>query len=64
MKRYLHKLSRDVRVHYSISDIESEQEVHVEHDLLDMLLVRNLTKIGGQKETSHILVYILQASYL
>ena len=36
MKRYLHKLSRDVRVHYSISDIESEQEVHVEHDLLDI----------------------------
>ena len=37
MKRYLHKLSRDIRVCYVISNIQSEQDVHVEHRFDDCL---------------------------
>lgn len=44
--RYLHKLSIDIRVSYAISNIQLEQEVHVEHRFDDCL---NLVKLLGAR---------------
>ena len=46
MKRSLHKLSIDIRVSYAISNIQLEQEVHVEHRFDDCL---NLVKLLGAR---------------
>ena len=46
MKSSLHKLSVDIRVSYAISNIQSEQEVHVEHRFDDCL---NLVKLLGAR---------------
>ena len=52
MKRYLHKLSRDARVCYVISNIQSEREVHAEHRFDDCSKQVKLLDARSQKSVT------------